>query len=73
VQTEDNQTRLYVDFDARPKGFFRLLFPIFLIVMRRQEKANMVNARAALERRLASASGVAKSTQPVRGIDLIEA
>jgi hypothetical protein len=47
------KVRLLVDFDARPKGLFRLVFPLFLLVMRRQEKANMVNATRALESRLA--------------------
>jgi hypothetical protein len=42
-------TRLVSRFDARPKGLFRLVFPIFLIMMRRQEKANMVNLTRALE------------------------
>jgi hypothetical protein len=36
-------------FDARPHGFFRLIFPIFLIILRRQEKANMVNVKRVLE------------------------
>lgn len=55
----DDQTRLRVEFDARPRGLFRLVFPIFLVIMRRQEKANMVNARLALESRLARTDGTA--------------
>jgi carbon monoxide dehydrogenase subunit G len=34
-------TRLTTTFDARPNGWFRLVFPIFLLLMRRQEQANM--------------------------------
>ena len=43
-------TRLSVDFDARPHGWFRLVFPLFLIKLRRDEKANMIYIRQALER-----------------------
>ena len=42
-------TRLDARFDARPRGLFRLVFPIFLMIMRRQEAANMVNLKKALE------------------------
>ena len=43
-------TRLWVDFDARPHGLFRLIFPLFLRKLRRDEKANMAYIRKALER-----------------------
>ena len=43
-------TRLTVDFDARPHGWFRLVFPLFLLKLRRDEKANMTHIRQALER-----------------------
>jgi carbon monoxide dehydrogenase subunit G len=43
-------TRLDARFDAKPRGLFRLVFPIFLMVMRRQEAANMLNLKKALER-----------------------
>ena len=43
-------TRLSVDFDARPHGLFRLVFPLFLLKLRRDEKANMTHIREALER-----------------------
>ena len=43
-------TRLSVDFDARPHGWFRLVFPLFLRKLRRDEKANMTYIREALER-----------------------
>src|SRR5258708_39403542 len=36
-------------FDAKAHGFFRLIFPIFLIIIRRQEKANMANVKRFLE------------------------
>lgn len=42
-------TRLDVDFDARPHGWFRLIFPLFLLQMRRAEAANMRYIQAALE------------------------
>lgn len=42
-------TRLVSRFDARPKGLFRVVFPVFLLMMKRQERANMVNLKAALE------------------------
>jgi len=35
---------------TRPRGLFRLVFPIFLMVMRRQEAANTLNLKKALER-----------------------
>jgi len=38
-------------FDARPRGWFRLLFPAFVVMARRQEKANMTHLREAVERR----------------------
>jgi hypothetical protein len=36
----------------RPHGWFRLVFPVFLLVIRREERANMTYLRDALERRL---------------------
>jgi hypothetical protein len=42
-------TLLTSRFDARPNGLIRLIFPVFLIILRRQEKANMVNVKRALE------------------------
>jgi hypothetical protein len=47
-------TRLLSDFDAHPHGWFRLIFPLFLLRMRREEKANMTYLREALERRAAA-------------------
>jgi len=44
-------TKLTVDFDVRPHRFFRLVFPLFLLKLRRDEKANMTHIREALERR----------------------
>lgn len=48
-------TRLHADFEPRPHGWFRLVFPIFLLVIRREEKANMGHLRDALERRVLKA------------------
>jgi hypothetical protein len=44
-------TRLVARFDARPRGLFWLVFPIFLLVMKRQEKKNVLNLKNALEQR----------------------
>lgn len=43
-------TRLTTDFTPTPHGWFRLVFPVFLLVMRRQERRNMTLIREALER-----------------------
>jgi carbon monoxide dehydrogenase subunit G len=42
-------TRLMSRFDARPNGWMRLIFPVFIQIMKRQEKANMVNLKNTLE------------------------
>ena len=42
-------TMLRSRFNAKAHGFFRLIFPIFLIVLRRQEKTNMANVKRFLE------------------------
>lgn len=44
--------RLHAVFDPRPHGWFRAVFPIFLLIIRREEKANMIHLRNALERRV---------------------
>ena len=48
---EDNATRLHSTFDAQPRGSFRLVFPVFVRIMRREERANMTRIRTALESR----------------------
>lgn len=45
-------TKLFAEFQPRPHGWFRLVFPLFLLIIRREEKANMVNIREELERRV---------------------
>jgi len=45
-------TRLHAEFEPRPHGWFRLIFPIFLQVIRGEEKANMTYLREAVERRV---------------------
>ncbi|WP_299929622.1 SRPBCC family protein [uncultured Nocardioides sp.] len=50
VEPAEGGSRLSVRFDARPRGWFRVLFPVFLVMARRQEKANMTHLRRALER-----------------------
>jgi hypothetical protein len=44
-------TLLHAEFTPKPHGWFRLIFPIFLLVISREEKANMTHLREALERR----------------------
>jgi hypothetical protein len=46
-------TRLRTRFAARPHGWFRLVFPIFVVVMRRAERANMTRIKAFLENEIA--------------------
>lgn len=41
---------LRVRFDARPRGWFRLVFPAFVVMARRREKANMAHLREAVGR-----------------------
>lgn len=43
--------RLHAEFEPRPHGWFRLLFPVFLLAIRRDEAANMRHIKDALERR----------------------
>jgi uncharacterized protein YndB with AHSA1/START domain len=45
-------TRLAVEFTPTPHGWFRLIFPLFLKGMRRQEQQNMLLIKGALERRI---------------------
>lgn len=44
-------TRLEASFEPTPHGWFWLVFPLFLVMMRREEKANMAHLRDAVERR----------------------
>jgi carbon monoxide dehydrogenase subunit G len=49
LTTEGKSTRVEVDFDAKPHGLFVLIFPVFMLAMKRQESANMANLKKALE------------------------
>jgi carbon monoxide dehydrogenase subunit G len=49
-------TQLFADFEAVPRGWFKLIFPIFLVRLRKEERANMTYIREALERRTARES-----------------
>jgi hypothetical protein len=49
-------TRLRSAFESTAHGWFRLVYPIFLLRLRREERANMIHLREALERRPATAS-----------------
>jgi hypothetical protein len=44
-------TRLTAEFEATPHGWFRLVYPAFLLRIRKQEANNMTYIRNALERR----------------------
>ena len=44
-------TRLQAAFMPIPHGWFRFIFPLFLVMMRREERANMTRLRDAVERR----------------------
>lgn len=44
-------TLLRAEFEPTPHGWFRAIFPIFLLVIRRQERANMHHIRDAVQRR----------------------
>ena len=41
--------RVSIDFDVQPQGWIRLIFPMFLRKLRRDERANMTYMRQALE------------------------
>ena len=49
LSDRDGGTDLVSRFDARPKGWFRLAFPIFLLILRKTERDNMANAKRAME------------------------
>jgi uncharacterized protein YndB with AHSA1/START domain len=51
LEPVEQGTLLHAEFEPRPHGWFRLIFPIFLLVIRREEKANMIHLREALEQR----------------------
>lgn len=44
-------TKLHAEFQPQPHGWFRLIFPVFLLILRRDETANMGHIRQALDRR----------------------
>ncbi|MFZ1384722.1 MAG: hypothetical protein WAS02_07415, partial [Propionicimonas sp.] len=50
VESAPQGTRLHATFEPTPHGWFRLIFPIFLIVIRREEQANMTLLRDSAER-----------------------
>ena len=47
-------TRLHASFEPIPHRWFRLIYPFFLIMIRRQEKANMGHLQDAVARRAAA-------------------
>ncbi|PWK80955.1 polyketide cyclase/dehydrase/lipid transport protein [Lentzea atacamensis] len=51
LEPAGQDTVLHAEFTPRPHGWFRLIFPLFLLVIRREEKTNMIHLRTALERR----------------------
>jgi hypothetical protein len=52
LEPVEEGTRLHAEFQPRPHGWFRLIYPLFLLTVRRDEKANMARIRDALERRV---------------------
>lgn len=54
VQPTAAGTLLFFDFDARPHGWFRLVFPLFLARIRKEEAANRIHIKTALERHAAA-------------------
>lgn len=54
LQPTAEGTLLSSDFDARPHGWFRLVFPLFLVKIRKEEAANRTHIKTALERRAAA-------------------
>lgn len=58
---------LRVRFDARPRGWFRLVFPAFVVMARRQEKANMTRLREAVERRTGERPSLSRAAGPPPG------
>ncbi len=55
LEPVEEGTRLQVDFDATPHGWFRLVFPFFVYFTRKHEKKNMVRIREAFDARAAAA------------------
>jgi len=53
LEPSDGGTLLSSQFDARPHGWFRVIFPVFLLMMKKEERANMTHLRVALEQRTA--------------------
>jgi len=49
LETTPTGTLLTTAFAAQPRGWFRLVFPVFLVMIRRQERANMRHLRDRLE------------------------
>ena len=45
-------SRLTAEFEATPHGWFWLVYPAFLLKIRKQEANNMTDIRNALERRV---------------------
>ena len=68
VEPIDGGSLLRVRFDARPRGWFRLVFPAFVVMARRQERANMTYLREEVERRTGGgprAGGAAAREMPI--------
>ena len=65
VEPVDGGSLLGARFDARPRGWFRLVFPAFVVMTRRQEKANMTHLREAVERRVGVVPGRAARDMPI--------
>ncbi len=51
LQLRTRRHRLDATFDATPNGMFRLVFPIFVQIMKRAERNHMIYIKKALEQR----------------------
>jgi Polyketide cyclase / dehydrase and lipid transport len=51
LEPVEGGTQLLADFEATPHGWFKLVFPLFIARMRKDEKANMTYLKSALEGR----------------------
>jgi hypothetical protein len=49
VAPRDGGSLLVSRFDAKPHGWFRVIFPVFVQIMKRAEKANMAYVKKAME------------------------
>jgi hypothetical protein len=54
LESTPDGTVLHTEFEPTPHGWFRLVFPPFLLAIRREERANMQLLRVAVEKHAAT-------------------